>query len=232
MRILSAALAVLLASAPPAALAEDAALITVTGEGHVEARPDMATVTLGVVTQGANAAEAMAANSVQLAAVLERLRASGIEERDIQTSGLTLNANWQQTEIDPAPRIMGYQASNMLTVRVRKLDGLGPVLDQTIADGANTFNGLSFGLSDPAPSMNEARKRAVADAIARATLLTEAAGVTLGPVVSITEGGGYGAPAPMYRIEADAASPVPVAAGEVSSSASVTMVFKIGETGE
>ncbi len=229
MRILSAALAALLITAPMVSFAEDSAQITVTGEGHVEARPDMATVTLGVVTQGTTAAEAMAGNSIQLAAVLEQLRASGIEERDIQTSGLSLNANWTQTEAEPVPKISGYQASNMLTVRVRVLDSLGTVLDKTISDGANTFNGLSFGLSDPEPSMNEARKRAVTDAVARAKLLTEAAGVKLGPVMSITEGGGYGAPVPMYRMEADAASPVPVAAGEVSSTASVTMVFKIGD---
>lgn len=229
MRILSTALAVMLVTFPVAGRAADPAQITVTGEGHVEARPDMATVTLGVVTQGGTAAEAMAGNSIKLAAVLEQLRGSGIEERDIQTSGLSLNANWTQTEADPTPKIAGYQASNMLTVRVRALDTLGTVLDKTISDGANTFNGLTFGLSDPEPSMNEARKRAVADAIARAKLLTTAAGVTLGPVLSITEGGGYGAPVPMYKMQADAAAAVPVAAGEVSSTASVTMVFKLGD---
>ena len=209
------------------ASADDAARITVTGEGRVDAAPDMATVSLGVVTEGTTAAEAMAANSIQLAAVLEQLKMGGIEDRDIQTSGLSLNPNWQQTEADPTPRIMGYQASNMLTVRVRKLDQLGTVLDKTISDGANSFNGLCFGLSDPAPAMNEARKRAVTDAMARARLLTQAAGLTLGPVVSISEGGGFGGPQPMYRMDAAAASPVPVAAGEVSTAASVTMVFEL-----
>ncbi len=229
MSIRATALAVLLLATPIAGFAADPAQITVTGEGRVEARPDMATVTLGVVTQGATAAEAMAGNSIQLAAVLEQLRAGGIEERDIQTSGLSLNANWTQTEADPVPRISGYQASNMLTVRVRALDTLGAVLDKTISDGANTFNGLTFGLSDPEPAMNEARKRAVADAMARAKLLTAAAGLTLGPVISITEGGGYGGPVPMFKMESDAAAAVPVAAGEISSTASVTMVFALVE---
>jgi uncharacterized protein YggE len=228
MRTLSAAVAILMMAAPlPALAADEAARITVTGEGRVDATPDMATVSLGVVTEGATAAEAMAANSIQLSAVLERLKASEIEDRDIQTSGLSLNPNWQQTEADPTPRIVGYQASNMLTVRVRALDRLGAVLDMVIADGANNFNGLSFGLSDPEPAMNEARTRAVADAMARATLLTKAAGLTLGPVVSIAEGGGFGGPQPMYRMDAAAASPVPVAAGEVSTVASVTMVFEL-----
>jgi uncharacterized protein YggE len=227
MRGFFAAMAAVFLVIPMIASADDDGRITVTGEGRVDAAPDMATVSLGVVTEGTTAAEAMAANSIQLAAVLEQLKMGGIEDRDIQTSGLSLNPNWQQTEADPTPRIMGYQASNMLTVRVRKLDQLGAVLDKTISDGANSFNGLSFGLSDPEPAMNEARKRAVADAQGRARLLTQAAGLTLGPVVSISEGGGFGGPQPMYRMDAAAASPVPVAAGEVSTTASVTMVFEL-----
>jgi uncharacterized protein YggE len=228
MRSLSIAMALLvMAAAMPAHATEEAARITVTGEGRVDAAPDMATVSLGVVTEGATAAEAMAANSIQLSAVLERLKASGIEDRDVQTQGLSINPNWQQTDADPTPRIVGYQASNMLTVRVRALDRLGAVLDMAIADGANSFNGLSFGLSDPLPAMTEARKRAVADAMARAGVLTQAAGLMLGPVVSISEGGGFGGPQPMYRMDAAAASPVPVAAGEVSTVASVTMVFEL-----
>jgi uncharacterized protein len=226
MRRLFAVFAVLMLAVPLApARAEDAARITVTGEGRVDARPDMATVTLGVVTEGETAAEAMAANAIQLSAVLEQLRASGLEERDIQTSGLSLSPNWRQTETDPTPRIMGYQASNMLTVRVRALDTLGSILDRTISDGANNFNGLTFGLADPEPAMNEARRRAVADAMARARLLSDAAGLTLGPVVSITDGGFQGGPRPMYRMEAAADSGLPMAAGEVNTTASVTMVF-------
>jgi uncharacterized protein YggE len=117
---------------------------------------------------------------------------------------------------------------NQLTVRVRDLEALGGVLDRSIQDGANTFNGLSFGLADPVPALNEARKRAVADAMARAKLLSGAAGVTLGSVVSITEGGGMGGPVPMFRMAAaDAASAIPVAAGEISTTASVTMVFEL-----
>jgi uncharacterized protein YggE len=227
MRGFFAAMAAVFLVIPMIASADDDGRITVTGEGRVDAAPDMATVSLGVVTEGTTAAEAMAANSIQLAAVLEQLKMGGIEDRDIQTSGLSLNPNWQQTEADPTPRIMGYQASNMLTVRVRKLDQLGAVLDKNISDGANSFNGLSFGLSDPEPAMNEARRRAVADAQGRARLLTQAAGLTLGPVVSISEGGGFGGPQPMYRMDAAAASPVPVAAGEVSTTASVTMVFEL-----
>ena len=209
------------------ALAADSAQLTVTGEGRVEATPDMATLSLGVTTAAATATEAVNANSAQLTAVLEQLRAEGIEERDLQTSGLSLSANWQQPDGGATPRITGYLAMNQLTVRVRALETLGGVLDRTIQDGANTFNGLTFGLADPDPAMNEARKRAVADALARAKLLSEAAGVKLGRVLSISEGGGMGGPVPMFRMAADSASPVPVAAGEISTQASVTMVFEL-----
>jgi uncharacterized protein YggE len=226
LRRLTAALALSLSLTSPA-MAGDVPLITVTGEGSVLAAPDMATLNLGVVTEAATAAEAVAANSVQLGAVLEQLRTTGIEERDIQTSGLSLNANWQQPQGETVPRVVGYQAINQLTVRVRDLDALGAVLDRATKDGANSFNGLTFGLADPAPAMDEARKRAVADAMARAKVLTQAAGLTLGPVMSISEGGAFGTPMPAFRMTADSAAAPPVAAGEIATTATVTMVFRL-----
>ena len=214
-----------------AALAESpataAATITVTGEGVIEAAPDIATISLGVTTEGKTAVEAMAANSAALAAVLDRLRAAGIEERDLQTSNLTLNPNWVGYDNGKTPTISGYTASNMLTVRVRALASLGTVLDSAITDGANTLNGVTFGLAEPRPALDAARKEAVADAVARAALLVEAAGAKLGKVVSIAESGGFAQPMPMFRMEASADSAVPVAGGEVGLTASVTMVFEI-----
>lgn len=211
-----------------AAMAEDqASTITVTGEGVSESAPDIATISIGVTTQGTTAAEAMDANSAALQAVLDRLRAAGIEARDLQTSNLSLNPNWQGYDNGDPPKITGYVAANILNVRVRKLDGLGEVLDAVVTDGANTLNGITFGLTDPRPAVDAARTEAVQDARARATLLVGAAGAQLGRVISITEGGGYAPPQPMYRMEADAAASVPVAGGEVGVTANVTMVFEI-----
>lgn len=221
--LLSAALALPFSTA---ALAE--AVVTVTGEATVEATPDMATISLGVTTEGASAAEAMAANSKALQAVIERLKTAGIEDRDLQTSNLSLNPNWVGYDSGSTPKIAGYVASNMLNVRVRALDSLGSVLDASIADGANTLNGISFELAAPRPAQDEARKAAVADARARATLLVEAAGGTLGKIVSITENSGYGSPMPMFKSDA-AAAPVPVASGQIGLSASVTVSFEIAE---
>lgn len=216
-----------LATAP--ALAETSArTVSVTGEATVSATPDLATLTIGVTTQGDTAASAMGSNSAALAKVIDRLRAAGIEERDLQTTDLSLMPNWTSDESGRNPQISGYVASNQLTVRVRVLGMLGAVLDAAVADGANTLNGLSFGLAERRPLEDEARKAAVADAIARATLLVEAAGGKLGPVVSITEGGSFAPPMPMFRADA-AAAPVPVAGGEVGVSASVSVVFEIAQ---
>lgn len=228
MRVLNALLLSAALALPFSAPAFAEALVSVTGEATVEATPDMATISLGVTTEGQTAAEAMAANSKALQAVVDRLKAAGIEDRDLQTSNLSLNPNWVGYDSGSTPKIAGYVASNMLNVRVRALDGLGSVLDASIADGANTLNGINFELAEPRPAQDEARKAAVADARARATLLVEAAGGTLGKIVSITENSGYGSPMPMFKSDA-AAAPVPVASGQIGLSASVTVSFEIAE---
>jgi uncharacterized protein YggE len=227
LTILAMTAALALPMAAPA-LAQDAAIVTVTGEATVEATPDSATISLGVTTDGATAAEAMAANSAAVQAVIDRLKLTGIEDRDLQTSNLSLNPNWVGYDSGQTPTISGYIASNMLTVRVRALDSLGAVLDAVIADGANTLNGLTFEVAQPRPVLDEARKQAVADAMARATILAEAAGGSLGKVISITENAGYGAPVPMFRSDA-AAAPVPVAGGQIGLMASVTVTYEIAE---
>lgn len=231
--LLSGALALPVLALPGLALAETAvtpATITVTGEGTVTAAPDLATISLGVTTQGETAAAAMDANTAALTAVLERVKAAGVEARDIQTSTLNLNPNWSNSDGSSMPVIQGYVATNMVQIRVRDLKGLGGVLDAAITDGANTLNGISFGLAEPEPAMDEARKDAVAKARARAELLTGAAGVGLGRIVTISEGGGYAPPMPMYRMEAAMAdAPVPVEGGEVGVTATVTITWEIAQ---
>lgn len=229
MRLLTP-LALVAALAVPAVLQAEPsppATITVTGEGHVASAPDMATINIGVTTEARSASEALTANSTELAKVLENLKGAGIESRDIQTSGLTLNPRWQYEQSGSSGKITGYVASNGVTVRVRALDSLGGVLDAAVREGANTLNGIEFGLAEPGPVMDEARKLAVADARRRAELLVGAAGVKLGRIVTISEGGGYAPPMPMYRAEAAAAAPVPVAAGEIGTASSVTVVWEL-----
>jgi uncharacterized protein YggE len=219
------------AVAQEGAVMAEAMVITVTGEGRVDQAPDMATVSLGVTTEGATAAEALGANSGEIAKVLERLGSAGIEPRDVQTTGLSVSPNWQHNSSGEAPRIAGFIANNGVTVRVRALDGLGAVLDAAVQDGANQLNGVEFGLQEPRPAQDEARRRAVADARARAELLAEAAGVKLGAIRSINETMAAPMPMPAFRMaaEAVAGAPVPVAAGEVATTANVTIVWEIAQ---
>ena len=199
--------------------------ISVTGEGVIQTAPDLATLSIGVTTQGATAAEALAANTTAMNAVLARMATAGIAPRDMQTSSLSLNPNWTGYD-SSTPTISGYIATNMLTVQVRALDSLGAVLDAAVTDGANTLNGLTFGMADPAPVLNEARKAAVADARARAELLAGAAGVKLGNILSISEAAGAMSPMPMFKADASA-GPVPVVGGELGLTAAVTILYEI-----
>lgn len=230
-RSLIGAIAVLALTAT-AGLAQvsDRRQITVNGEGSVEAAPDMATITLGVTNEAQEAKAAMDATSDAVAQVLARLAEAGIEDRDIQTQNLSMNPVWSNRPSTQGygNQITGFVASNTVMVRVRDLASLGEVLDAVIADGANDFNGLRFGVQDPDPLMEEARKRAVQDAVARAELLAEAAGVTLGPVHQIMDHGGGGGPI-MMEMAAASRSGVPVAAGEVTVNANVTVMFDIVE---
>ena len=223
--VVSAALALPLATS---ALA-DGNFITVTGEATVEVTPDMATISLGVTTTGANAVEAMAANSKALQTVIDRLKASGVEARDLQTANLSLYPNWASGgESYSAQSIADYTASNMLNVRVRALDTLGSVLDASITDGANTLNGITFELAVPGPALDQARVAAVADARARATVLVGAAGTKLGKIISVTENVGYSTPSPMFRSEG-ADDKVAVAAGQIGMMSSVMVTFEMTE---
>ncbi|MBW6505536.1 MAG: SIMPL domain-containing protein [Rhodobacteraceae bacterium] len=214
----------------PAAADPVPAQMTVTGEGRSIAAPDMASLNLGVVTRGLTAAEALGANSAALAAVLARLAADGIASRDIQTSGLSVSARYDYSDTGEG-RVLGYDARNMVTVRVRDLPALGALIDAAFAAGTNEFNGLSFGLADDRAATDAARRAAVADARARAALYAEAAGVSLGRIVTIAESAGNEVPQPMSLRAASlaAAPPVPVAEGELSIAAQITIVFEISQ---
>lgn len=228
MRLLPLAVLIVGLVLPVAAASETApALMTVTGEGEAVAVPDMASLSLGVATRGTTAAKALGANSTALAAVLAQLAADGIAPRDIQTSGLSVSPRYDYSDQGEG-RLLGYDAHNMVTVRVRDLARLGVVIDAAFAAGANEFNGLSFSFADDRSAVDAARRAAVADARARAELYAEAAGVSLGRIVTITEAAAGNAPQPMaLRAAPMAAPPVPIAAGELSLGAQITVVYEI-----
>jgi len=203
--------------------------ITITGEGRVEAAPDIATIMVGVSTSATTATEAMAGNSDSMARVLDRLKAAGLAARDLQTSGLNLGPRMDYSRDGQPPRLVGYDASNTLMVRVRDLGALGGILDTVVSDGANTLNGLTFGLSDPEPLRDAARVRAVEEARRKAEMIAGAAGVRLGRVVELSEQANRINPGMMMRDSMVAASPVPIAEGEVSYSVAVTITWELAQ---
>ncbi len=225
------ALAVMTLCAAPAAADEPAPRrIVVNGTGEASARPDVAVIAAGVVVQADTASAALADNTRAMNAVLEQLSAAGLAAEDVQTSQFSVTPLYEQRRPDPdtvePPRIVGYQVSNQVTAQVRDLDRLGAILDALVRAGANSINGPWFEIADPKQLQGAARDAAVADAVARAERYAAAAGVRLGEIISIEEGGSYAPPRPMMRAEAMAAD-VPIAPGQTEVSASVTMVFAI-----
>ncbi len=233
-KTLAAASALALAMAG-AAIAQGAPVqqerrITVQGHGSVQSQPDMAIIFMGVVKQAREAQQALAETSTAMRALLEALKAAGISERDVQTSGVSLSPVWKNngSTANAGRSIVGFTARNTVRIRLRDLQGLGSVLDTLIKAGANTVQGLNFGLQDPRAARDAARQAAVADAMHTAQVLARAAGVELGPVLSISQGQAVVA-GPMMTREMALASDVgvPIASGEVSTVADVSIVFAL-----
>ena len=233
--ILTASLSLALI-APSAALADDAKkthFLTLQGHGEVKAKPDLAMVEMGTLSQAVTAKAALAANTAEVASILALLKADGIDDKDIQTSNFSVSPRYDNAAFSGrGSEIVGYDVANSVTVKVHKLADLGGILDQAVGKGSNQINNITFGINEPQPLQDEARQAAVADALRRAKLLTQAAGTTLGAIAAITESGGY-APVPMRgRVmkmdsQSEASAPVPLAQGEMSVSADVSMVWEL-----
>jgi uncharacterized protein YggE len=198
--------------------------------GEVKAAPDMATITFGVVTEAPTAAAAMAQNAERMTQVMAALRRAGIAERDVQTSGLNLSAQYDYQQNEP-PKLRGYQAANQVTVIINDLTKVGSTADAVVSAGVNQINGISFGLKDPTVAENQARQIAVRTLQAKAALYAQALDVPLGGIRSLSEGGGYAPPPPrpMYaraEMAMDAGS-TPVAAGELTVRIDITGVYDL-----
>lgn len=234
---LPAAVAAALMLAAPAAMAqaiEPKRTITVQGEGTVSAKPDTASVNAGVLAEAKTAREALSANTEKMTKVFDAIKAAGIKEEDIRTSGFSINAIYSRSPRKPDgthedPKITGYRASNNVTVIIRDLDNVGGVLDELVTAGANNVNGVNFFIENPQSLMDEARRIAVEDALRRATILAGTAGANLGPVMTINENGGYRPQPMMMRAMdmAESAKAVPVAAGTQDITSNVNIVIEL-----
>ena len=211
------------------AVAADGTLLSVSARAEASRVPDVASLSTGVVTQAADANAALRANSAQMAKVVAAIRAAGIAERDIQTSGISVHPQYRYGENQP-PAITGYQASNTVAVKVREIARLGEVLDALVASGANQVNGPSFEIDQPEAVYDEARREALKLAQARADMYAASLGLRVRRIVSISEGGGFQPPAPMMKAMAmdTRMESAPVAPGETTLSASLDVVFELG----
>ena len=218
-------LALALSLAPPA-FGADLRTISMAGHGEVRAAPDMAQITAGVTTNAVTAAQALAANSARMKTVFAALQKLGIPDKNIQTVNFSVSPQYASGN-NEAPRLIGYQVNNEVMVRLEDVSRLGGALDALIGAGANQMNGISFDIREPAPLLDKARTQAIADARSRADTYARAAGVALGPILSISEGGGEVRPLRMAAPMAFAVKQVPVATGEQSVTADVSVVWEI-----
>jgi len=214
--------------AQPSEPVAEARRITVTGSADTALPPDRATLRVGVLAEGRTAAEALTRMGRDAGALFATLDAAGIPASDIRTAAIDLreirdpNA---RPEPGRVPRIVGFAAETQVTVASGDLSGLGKLLDDLVRAGANRIDGISFGLADAEAALVPLRADAVRDAMDRAAAYAAAAGVTLGPVMTISDLAG-GGPGPVSRMMvADAG--VPIAAGSLKLSAQVEMTFAI-----
>jgi len=210
--------------------------LTLTGTGEVKSKPDMAIIQLGVVRQAKTARSAVHANNKAMAQVIDTVLSAGVAEKDVQTSGFSVQPRYThypriKSQPQRPPEITGYSVTNNLAVIIRDLEIVGEVLDAVVSAGSNRIDNISFSIQNPKPLRDEARRKAVTDAIDKAKLYAQAAGITLGPIMSISEQGGFSPPQPVYRqamaAKAYAAEAVPIAQGEQKLSMSVHIVWQI-----
>jgi uncharacterized protein YggE len=202
--------------------------ITVVGSGKASARPDMAQVQIGVVTDAPMAAKALQDNSEAMTRLFAMLEARGIAKKDLQTSSFSVIPQYKRgKQGEQLQQISSYRVSNMVHVRVRKLDSLGQLLDEVVQQGANQVHGVSFAVAEPTPLLDEARRNAMRDAQRKAELYSGEARVEVGQVLLIQEQTPH-VPTPMFAgaARADSAA-VPIAEGEIDFRATITVTYAI-----
>ncbi|MBX6328016.1 MAG: SIMPL domain-containing protein [Pseudolabrys sp.] len=218
----AAIVALALAATGPAAHGVEK-LITVGGEATVAVVPDVAVIRIGVTSQGKTAHEASEANAKQIVAVLGAIRQSGIDERDVQTSRLSLQPQYDPNKGGTA-RLTGFLVTNQLTVKIRDIGALPDILDRAIAAGANEMSGIEFMVSQQSRLLDQARGEAIADARRKAELYAQAAGAKLGHVLQIID---ESASSPVPLKQAFRAGAVPVAPGEQVLRVAVTVSYEL-----
>jgi uncharacterized protein len=210
------------------ALAETAPppMISVTGEATVSVPPDQAQIDGGVTSDAKTAREASDANNAAMGKVLLALKGAGIDEKDYQTSRLSLQPQYAPNRAGPSP-VVGYRASNRVTVRLRDVTKVANIIDVLVGAGANELGGINFMVSQASKLLDDAREKAIADGRRKAEIYAKAAGVTLGEPLGISEEGGSGPPVFRSKMAAPMAAGAAVAQGEETLSVSVSVSWAI-----
>jgi uncharacterized protein len=224
---LFSALLALVALCGPALADPATRTLTMSGQGEIKAAPDTVTLSAGVTIQAATAAAALSANTSRMQGVMAALKKQGVPDKNVQTSQFSVSPQYANND-GQAPRLTGYQVTNEVSVRLDDIANLGATLDALVNAGVNQMNGINFSIADSAALLTQARQQAVAEALAKAQTYARAAGVALGPILSISEADN-GGPRPVFMapmaLRAD--KPVPVAMGEESVTANVSIVWQI-----
>jgi hypothetical protein len=202
--------------------------IQVTGTGTVHAEPDTATIRIGVTTEDSSAQAAVSRNNAATAKVVAGLEAASIGKTDLKTSNFSVYPQYR-TEADTKRQVLTYRVSNTVIVTIRDIAKVGDILTEVVAAGSNQINGPTFSVSNPDKFLNEARKKAVENALAKAGAYASAAGLKLGPVLEMTEAGAsvssFATRASGYT--RSAAAPVPIEAGQESLEAHIVLVIEL-----
>ncbi|MBT5047724.1 MAG: SIMPL domain-containing protein [Rhodospirillaceae bacterium] len=229
-RIIAASIAIILLTVSFTARAGDdpKRMVLVEGTGTVTTVPDIADIMTGVTNKAESARQALDANNAAMARLMKALAKADIDEKDIRTSGFTVSPRYEYIKSTRQRRITGYQATNQVTVTVRELKRVGRVIDDVVTAGSNQVQGIQFRVSEPERLLDEARKKAFADAKRRAELYADAADIDLGKVIQIQE---RSARSPQPRMLAASAlkesRAVPVSPGSQRLSVNVSVKFEL-----
>jgi hypothetical protein len=201
--------------------------LDISATGEVTRVPDVAIISAGVVSRSASASGALQDTANRMSQVLGALKRAGVADRDIQTSNVSLNPEYRYPE-NQSPQLVGYTASNNVTVRFRDIRSSGKILDALVAVGANQINGPTLTVDKPESALDEARAKAVAIGRARAELYAHSLGLRVVRIVSVNESGGYAVPPPVPMMMAQARkADTSIEAGEQKLQVNVAMTFEL-----
>lgn len=203
--------------------------VTAAGTGTEQAAPDTGEMSFGVMTTSGNAKTALDDASKVAESIVAAVKKQGIDEKDIQTRDVSVYP--QSDEQNGKQVITGYQASMTVRVKVRDIGKLGEVISAANAAGANSINGPTFTVADPAPFRAKAIEKAVADARKSAEAMAKAAGKSVGAVLAITSQDVSSIPpSPMYDsalLRGGAEKSVAIEPGQLDITANVTVIFEL-----